>query len=179
MASTPPDESWQRLGRALIARRVDLNPKYKSREAFARATGMDYRVLFDIENARRTNFGPTTIARIERAYRLAGGSMEKFRANPDLTEFPDRVGEASINLADTAGRLSSVPDIQLGAPGDPDPRDVIPGDPISAEKGEVQIWATTVLPWEIRRDLIVHLRWLDQQYDRQQPETRRENGTEG
>jgi hypothetical protein len=185
VAITPP-EAWERLARALIARRLDLDPKYKSREAFARDTGMDYRVLFDIEKARRTNFGPITITRLERAYKLQNGSIERFLADPDLTEFPDRIGSAAIEIAAPGQggppRLSAVPDIQLGRPGDPDPRDPVTGLDGLRDNDEVQLWTLTVFDWPIRAGLIKHLRHLEE--DRRPPEQRRpgrraDNGTRG
>lgn len=174
MASTPPDESWQRLGRALIARRLDLNPKYKSREVFARDTDMDYRVLFDIENARRTNFGAMTIARIERAYELQNGAIEKFRINPDLTEFPDRTGSASSQLTpgDVAG-LYAGPDARLSdIPGGINP------DPV---KGEMSLAGMTQLPEWWRVEMIMLLRNLTYPDNRgeQLRDARERNGTEG
>lgn len=185
MAPPHSDEDWRRVGQMLRQRRVHLDQRYRVRRIFAKERGITDKTAQEIEYAPkyRTSFSPEMLASIEAAYAIAPGSMYKALNDPDLTEFPDRVGEASIHLTTADGRpaLASVPAVKLGAAGDPDPGDVIPGDPISAEKGEVQIWALTNLPWEIRRDLIVHLRWLDQQYKtgQQEPEARRENGTEG
>jgi transcriptional regulator with XRE-family HTH domain len=178
----PDPAAWKRVGGMLHERRQQLG--IDRPEELADGSGLRAGVITDLETGRQQAYSVETIAVAESAYRIAQGSIRDALDRPDLTEFPHRIGSATVEIPWSRGvapHLSSVPDIQLGAPGDPDPRDVIPGDPISAEKGEVQIWSMTTLPWEIRRDLIKHLRWLDQQYkpDQRQPGRRRENGTEG
>lgn len=173
MAPPHSAEAWQRVGRMLKQRRVQLNQRYRIRRIFAQERGISDKTAQEIENAPnyRTSFSAELVAAIETAYGIAAGSVDKALADPEMTKFADRDIPA----------LAVAPNVQLGREGDPDPRDVIPGDPISAEKGEVTIWAMTALPWEWRRDLILHLRDLDEGYraGRQGPAARRQNGTEG
>lgn len=77
--------AWQQLGDALIRRRVSWQPRYRNRRTFCGERGIDYRLVFDIEHAKRTNFGRATILDIARAYAvtpesidatLAGGALE-------------------------------------------------------------------------------------------------------
>lgn len=89
---TAPPEAWRRLGRLLIERRVQLDPDYRSRTTFAERVRLDYRVLFDIEKAKRTNFKDETLAAIEVAYRIASGSIRQALEDPSLSEFPHRLG---------------------------------------------------------------------------------------
>lgn len=111
MATTPPDDAWRRLGDALVARRVQLDTRYSNRSTFADETGVDYRVLFDIENAKRTNFSRKTIAEIELAYGLPVGSIETALKDPDFTGFPDHpVIRRSAGAASKPRPLNAVPD---------------------------------------------------------------------
>lgn len=65
---------WKRLAELAIARRVELG--YHRRAKFARARGLSHdRTLSDLENAKRTNFEPATIAQIEQIYQWAPGSV--------------------------------------------------------------------------------------------------------
>ena len=82
-ASTSADR-WQRLGVLLVQRRTALSPRFHNRGAFCEATGLKYRLVYDIEEARRTNFGPSIIAAIEAAYRLTPGAIARFLAGGEL-----------------------------------------------------------------------------------------------
>ena len=86
--TTPTQERWQRLGGLLIQRRVELDPRYRYRNAFADAAGLDWRLLYDIEKGRRTNFGRATITAIEVAYRLQPGSIGEFLDDAEDTLIP-------------------------------------------------------------------------------------------
>jgi hypothetical protein len=68
-------DAWRRLGELLVQRRVDLG--FRDREAFARARGLAHsRILFDLENARRTNYSTSTRAEVERIYDWEHGSLQ-------------------------------------------------------------------------------------------------------
>ncbi len=82
--STGDTGAWQQLGIMLKQRRATLDPRFRSRKAFAEAAGLDYRLIYDIEEGRRTNFGVTTLTAIELAYRLAPGSITRFLADGAL-----------------------------------------------------------------------------------------------
>lgn len=74
--STDQSGSWERLGVLLKQRRAELG--YRSRQAFTAATKLDYRLIYDIEEARRVNFGVTTLTAIEIGYRIRPGSIEAY-----------------------------------------------------------------------------------------------------
>lgn len=77
---TAPPERWQALGALLPARRVQIDPQYSSRSAFARATGLNDRLVADLERARRNTYRDTTLAAAEQAYRIRPGDLERFLA---------------------------------------------------------------------------------------------------
>jgi hypothetical protein len=80
----PSQEDWKRLGEQLIRRRVLLDRRFRKRRVFAEECGVNWRLVSDIESARRTNFGQAVLAELEIAYRLAPGSMERFLVGGEL-----------------------------------------------------------------------------------------------
>lgn len=88
MNSTTSAGRWEQLGPLLMQRRVTLSPQWHNRGAFSKATGVDYRLVYDIEEARRTNFGGATLAAIEAAYRLAPGTIGRFLDGGELEMLP-------------------------------------------------------------------------------------------
>ena len=80
---TAPHSSWQRLGDLLVARRIELNPRWRNRTRFAEEAGLHWRLLFDIERAKRTTFPAETLMAIEVAYRWQYGSIEKVLGGGD------------------------------------------------------------------------------------------------
>ena len=70
-------EAWKRLGALLRARRVALDPSYRHRTKFCAATGLDYRVVFDIEQSKRENFALETLILIEAGYALQPGAITR------------------------------------------------------------------------------------------------------
>jgi hypothetical protein len=90
ISGTSSGDQWQRLGALLIQRRTQLSPRFHNRGAFCEATGLKYRLIYDIEEARRTNFGSSTLAAIEAAYRLAPGAIGRYLAGGGVREIlPD------------------------------------------------------------------------------------------
>lgn len=87
--STGDTGAWQRLGTALKQRRVTLDQRFRNRKAFAEATGLDYRLIYDIEESRRTNFGVATLTAIEVGYRLTPGSIARLLAGGSLEPVPE------------------------------------------------------------------------------------------
>ena len=77
-------DRWERLGALLIQRRTQISPRFHSRGAFCEATGLKYRLVYDIEEARRENFGTPALAAIEAAYRLEPGAITRFLAGGEL-----------------------------------------------------------------------------------------------
>lgn len=64
---------WGRLGKAIRERRVELG--HKSREAFARHTGISPRLLNDLELGKRTSYDQSTFVRLEQALEWRSGSV--------------------------------------------------------------------------------------------------------
>lgn len=82
--ATDPDDRWTRLGELLVARRVAVDPRYRNRRTFCEETGLDYRVIGDLENHRRSNFGGETLAAAENGYRLKTGAIRGYLAGGEL-----------------------------------------------------------------------------------------------
>lgn len=89
---------WERLGDMLASRRGQLKPEYRNRRVFAEEAGINYRVVFDVEHGRRSNYGRQTLAALERAYWwrpgsvaavLGGGAPEPLVPTIDLSTVPD------------------------------------------------------------------------------------------
>lgn len=89
---THTQEAWTRLGEFLLGRRVQLDVRYRNRRAFAADVGLDYRVLYDIESARRTNFSDATKRAIEHAYQIRTGNLDQMLegGEPDPIDPPSR-----------------------------------------------------------------------------------------
>jgi hypothetical protein len=81
--------AWQRLGDALIRRRIDWHPRYRNRRTFCGERDIDYRLVFDIEHAKRTNFGRATILDIARAYAVTPESIDATLAGGVLEPVPE------------------------------------------------------------------------------------------
>ena len=71
------DGAWKRLGEMLEARRVQLDPRYKTLKTFAEEREIDYRLAWDIEHAARTNYRRPTLIGIDAAYGWEAGSIQK------------------------------------------------------------------------------------------------------
>ncbi len=113
------DERWQRLGRLLVERRVELG--YTNRTRFASDKGFkNTRVLAAIENAERTNFDATTITSIELAYGWRLGSIKNVLDGGDPSIAPAReTGQADgsyvieAEIADDSGTGSALAHITV------------------------------------------------------------------
>lgn len=118
MARQPrEDPAWQNLARLLTSRRVALDPRYRNRRVFCAEKNLDYRVISDIEGARRDNFSAPMVTAIEVAYEIADGGIRSALADPGLTELPIRSAPASpVPAMGTVRELAvSVPDwVSLG-----------------------------------------------------------------
>ena len=80
--------AWRRLGEQLTRRRVELDPRYQNRQVFCDERGVDYRLIYDIEEARRTNFRKTTLAAIAAAYAVTPESLDDTLRGGDLRRVP-------------------------------------------------------------------------------------------
>ncbi len=106
----PPGEDgpWERAGNLLIQRRIDMDPRYRNRRLFAEERGLNWRLLHDIERAKRTNFEPETLAAVESAYRLVPGSYGRMLEGGGLEPLPDAA--AAAGPLDRAGASGPDPD---------------------------------------------------------------------
>ncbi|WP_143220585.1 hypothetical protein [Actinomadura sp. CNU-125] len=138
------DPSWRRIAALLVSRRIDLDPRYRNRRVFCREKKIEYRVISDIEGARRTNFSTPMITAIEVAYEVAEGSIKAALADSSIKRLPER------RTRQTAGTTSSQtrtnPDI---------PQSVSLPD---LEEWEQHIWLTPDLTVEQRRAAIHFVR---------------------
>ena len=86
---------WDHLGEALTERRVQIEPRYKNLRLFARETGLNWRLLFDIEHHKRETFEPETLMAIASAYRVTYRSVRDFRAGGELEPLPSAPAEVT------------------------------------------------------------------------------------
>lgn len=87
-------EAWQHLAQLLVQRRVELDHRFRNRRAFCDEKKIEYRVISDIEGARRDNFGGPMITAIEVAYEIAEGSIRLALDNPHIEKLPEKTGDA-------------------------------------------------------------------------------------
>lgn len=75
-----PDTRQVELGRLLVQRRSELAHRFIERRAFAKATGLNERLLLDIETATEParRIRPKTKADLEMAYQLRRGAIDDF-----------------------------------------------------------------------------------------------------
>lgn len=102
-----PQPDWARLGRLLTQRRGQLGSEYLNRQKFCQITGLNERLVSDLENARRDGYRPATKAAVEQAYQWASGSIEKVLAGGDPTPLTESRGLASAEPAD--GESTALP----------------------------------------------------------------------
>lgn len=77
MTAQTGHDAWVRLGGMLERRRVELDLKYRNLALFAEERGVDYRMAWDLEHARRTNYRRITLMAVELAYGWEPGSIEQ------------------------------------------------------------------------------------------------------
>lgn len=89
-------EAWERLARLLKSRRVHISTAYRNRTTFCQETGLNYKLVSDIENApdTRTNFGDESFALLEGAYQLAEGSIRRTLEGGSLRGRPQSTATA-------------------------------------------------------------------------------------
>jgi hypothetical protein len=78
MAATTPDDDlrpWVALGRAVLARRVELG--YKTRGPFAEAAGLTIKTLGEIERGERASYDPSTLAQVEKTLQWRPGAIRQ------------------------------------------------------------------------------------------------------
>ena len=154
MATAP----WARLGKLLIQRRAQLDPRYMNRRLFADDRGLDYRLVADIERARRQNFEESTLAAIEVAYAWAPDSILRVLADGDPMPLPDEPAvpaaapepepeAAAGNAEDSGDAVVTVLRARRGEPGVwADLRDHLAGVGLFADSTEVRAWPPGEIP---------------------------------
>lgn len=151
-----PDPAWKRLGDLLIQRRAAIDPRYTKRQTFCDEAEVDYRVVSDIERARRTNFSPPMISALETAYRLTRGNIDRILQGGDLepaapsarisqTEFkaPAPSGEGDVVIY-VNGQTQTIR--AAGNEPEPDPEAILG----SLTEHEAIIWAMRGIRWQAR-----------------------------
>lgn len=116
------DLAWRELGGALMERRIELSPRYKNRRLFSEDRQIGYRLVYDLEENRRTNFARSTMLDIARAYHVTAASIErKLHQQGELEPAPHRIPA-----------------------GEPDPIPVAANEPAPAPPGVADAVATLV-----------------------------------
>jgi hypothetical protein len=115
--------AWQRLGRLLAQRRIEVGARYRNKNLFAEERELNRRMVWSVETGARDTYGKDTLRAIEAAYMLAPGSVERTVAGGPLEPLPVPGGTrpAALSPLPAAGR------------GDDDPADdaaahLFPGD---------------------------------------------------
>jgi hypothetical protein len=101
---TVPQGARKRLGELLVQRRIELNPRWRKRTVFAEDHGLNWRLLYDIERARRDTFSDETLAAVEVAYRWRKGSIAAVLAGGDPAPMGDDASPRD-ELADLEAEL--------------------------------------------------------------------------
>jgi hypothetical protein len=76
-ASRAGGPEWDRLGKLLEQRRVEMDPRWRDLTLFASERGLDWRMAWDVEHNKRTNYRRVTRVAIEVAYGWEPGSIER------------------------------------------------------------------------------------------------------
>ena len=103
MPSRPSVAAWQRLGRLLKNRRLQIDPDYSNLTRFCRDRNIDYRLAWDIEKGARTNYREVTLAGVEAAYQLDPGSIASALGGGELRP-------AGFLTAEERAMLDGLPD---------------------------------------------------------------------
>lgn len=163
--TTSAPGQWKRLGAILIQRRTALNPQWHGRGAFAEATGLSYRLVYDVEEGRRDNFGGATLAAIEAAYQLGTGTIRQFlnggelvTADGSLLSGPERPVRTRVNRA-----LAGGPELDQYVGLIRREREI----GIQPRPGEQRIWDSRRYSETEKENLIATIRQLDDDYARE------------
>lgn len=163
---TYPIEAWRRLGELLTDRRVQIGPVYRNRLKFAEDTGLNERLVSDLERGRRTSYRETSLHAVEVAYRIRQGSIERALRGGQFEPLepvahvsqvrleapkPAHEREGSVVIS-AAGSTTAIP-VDPDEP-EPDPAEYF-HPPL--DEGERMIWAMN-RPWQARVAAIEALR---------------------
>jgi hypothetical protein len=152
---------WRELGIRLKQRRALLDPRWRNRRAFAADIRLDYRLIYDIEEARRPNFGITTLTAIEVAYRLRPNSIMTFLNGGEFDPAPTAPTAEPVAAVLAALNDDRIPP-EVYASVNADFSVTSDGRRIAAARDawEAAIWADPAsLPDAARKALIAIRRW--------------------
>jgi hypothetical protein len=163
MAGGNGDESgrWRELGIRLKQRRALLHPRWRNRRAFARDNHLDYRLIYDIEEARRPNFGVTTLAAIAASYRLGPDSIAAFLEGREFDPAPAAAFADAVPAVLATLNPALIPPEHYASV-DADFAVTSDGRRIAAARDawEAAIWADDApVPVAQRRVLLAYRRW--------------------
>jgi hypothetical protein len=82
------EAAWQRLGRLLADRRIEVGARYRNKNLFAEEREINRRMVWSVETGARDTYGKDTIRAIESAYALVPGSVERTVAGGPLEPLP-------------------------------------------------------------------------------------------
>lgn len=99
----------KRLGLLLRQARVELSLRYKDRAVFARETGLNERLLQDVETAYRLRFKEDTKLALEIAYGWEPGSIDAVLAGGDPVRAVRVPARVMALIRDTWGSFDSAP----------------------------------------------------------------------
>lgn len=136
--------AWGELGNALMQRRIELSPRYKNRRVFSEERQIGYRLVYDIEENRRTNFGRATILDIARAYAVSGDSLDRVLGRTGSLQ--PVAGAASVQQVPLAPAAA---DTEIGEPSQ------IPRG-VSSAIGDLAADLVPIIETEVRRARMRH-----------------------
>jgi len=115
-ADTDETRTWKRLGELLTRRRVALDPRYHNRRLFCDERQINYRLVYDIELAKRADFAMATLAAVAQAYAVTFESIQQALDGGELEPIPE--------AAKPAPRFQVLPGGAGQVPGETDARDL-------------------------------------------------------
>lgn len=135
MSPSPSSADWGRLGELLTRRRVELDPRYQNRTLFCEERDVDYRLAYDIEEARRSNFRPATLLAVAAAYAVTPESVTAALQGGSLEPLPDR--DRRLRPVTPAPSRSPSPVPAWSPPRPPPP---FPPPPPGADRAALAAW---------------------------------------
>lgn len=100
----------KRLGLLLRQARVELSLRYKDRAVFARETGLNERLLQDVETAYRSVFKDDTKLALELAYGWQPGSIDAVLAGGDPVKAVHVPPKVLALIRETWGNFDDAPE---------------------------------------------------------------------
>lgn len=192
-----PPEAWERLGRLLISRRVQIDPAFRNRQKFIAATGLHERLVSDLERGRRFSYRAATIDAVEAAYGLIPDTFDRSLQQGVLfVAYKDPAHAQAKNSPAVADDSAAVPELEhdwfpvlpggkrvtadgYAVPPKPKSLEMPPRyDPTSFPLHEVHLMLTPNTTVDERAKLILKLRGLRQEEQEAAALLREANGSD-